>query len=395
MQITDIPTKFQIPWANGASSPFIRPIPQASQLGIQNGAASLTDGYPPLTFLQPSAGGVSPFGADTNGILNQVTAWIRWASAGAPIAWDSAFSAGIGGYPKGALVQSATTFGLWWLSLADSNTTNPDTGGANWLGFNLTQTIPVGDCQFVFTNGTACTLNPRNGGLVWINGLNYAIPSGGVNFSGSGLASNALLYAYVRTTGSGLAGDFSGTGYALNANGIPQKIGDTTRTLVGLVETTGAGNFICQDGNWQVISWFNRSLKRTRTSFSTGRTVSSGSFVEINTEIRNFFLVWAGENVQFTTSGNFGVGGANTSGATQISFDSAATELESSIANGSEIGGGGGQIYPLSVMGVKIGLTEGLHYATLFGAGTAAVTWQAGGNTTTAAITSLSIALQG
>jgi hypothetical protein len=133
MQVSQIPVKFPIPWANSASSGYIRSVPVASQIGIQAGAASLTDGFPPLTFIQETAGGVPPFGQDTNGILNQITAWIQWQNAGALVSYDSAFSTAIGGYPKGAILVSAASPDAWWVSTADNNTSDPDTGGANWI----------------------------------------------------------------------------------------------------------------------------------------------------------------------------------------------------------------------------------------------------------------------
>lgn len=128
------PPKFNIPWGNSAGAAYIRSIPQGSQIGIQNCAASLTDGFPPLTFVPQSAGGCPPFGADFNGILNQVSAWSRWLNAGAPVFYDGAFSSAIGGYPKGTIL-SAATFGNFWLSTVDNNTSNPDTGGGNWSAF--------------------------------------------------------------------------------------------------------------------------------------------------------------------------------------------------------------------------------------------------------------------
>lgn len=127
-----IPAKFAIVWAAAAGSSYVRAIPQASQIGIQDGAASLTDGFPPLTFTPNTAGGVPPFGQDFNGILKQLTQWSQWFSMGGPVSWDNSFSTSIGGYPRGALVQSATTPLMWWLSTADNNTTNPDAGGAGW-----------------------------------------------------------------------------------------------------------------------------------------------------------------------------------------------------------------------------------------------------------------------
>jgi hypothetical protein len=132
MLASSIPNKFPIPFGNSAGGGFIRAIPTPSQVGITNGAASLTDGFPPLTFTAVAAGGTPPFGQDFNGILNQVTAWLRWHEAGGPVVWDNTFSTSIGGYPSGSVVQSATTPGLFWFSSADNNTNNPDSGGANW-----------------------------------------------------------------------------------------------------------------------------------------------------------------------------------------------------------------------------------------------------------------------
>lgn len=397
MLAANIPIKFSIPWANSAGASYIRTVPVTSQIGIQNGAASLTDGYPPLTFLAAGAGGVSPFGADTNGILKQITQWNQWQSAGGPVQFDSAFSSAVGGYPQGAIVASSTTLGLFWFSLVDNNTSNPDTGGANWTGFQATQTVPAMQGQLTLSSATAVVLNPVNGGLLWINGLNYAIPSGGVNLSNGGLSASTLYYVYAQMVGGVMTLMASATGYAKATNGVPQKTGDATQTLVGMVYTNASSQFLSQDGNLQVLSWAQRGLKRTRTQFSANRSVTSASFAEINTEIRNFFIVWAGENVQFSTTGTFGVSQANIDVATQLSFDSGPTELESCIAIGAQVGGGGGGAAPLAINGTKVGLSEGLHYATLYGAtngGGPSASWQSA-NSVTAAATSLTISLQG
>ena len=92
MQQSQVPPKFPIPWGNSASSSYLRSIPVPSQIGIQNCAASLTDGFPALTFVPATAGGCPPFGADFNGILKQVTQWSRWQGAGAVPLYDSSFS---------------------------------------------------------------------------------------------------------------------------------------------------------------------------------------------------------------------------------------------------------------------------------------------------------------
>ena len=128
---TSIPPKFPIPWGNSAAAGTIRPIPTASQIGTQPGAASLTDGFPPLNGIPVSAGGIPPFQQDTNGILNRITAWDRWHQAGGPVGYDIAFATAAGGYPARALVQSDSGH-AWYENLVDNNFTNPNLGGANW-----------------------------------------------------------------------------------------------------------------------------------------------------------------------------------------------------------------------------------------------------------------------
>jgi hypothetical protein len=133
MKFTDLPTRFEIPFAANAGPSYIRPVPKASLIGISDGAASDTDGFPPLNFLPTPAGGVPPFGQDMNGILYQISAWCRWVSMGGPIIYNAAYQAIIGGYPKAAMVASATTTGMFWISLVDDNGSDPDNGGAGWL----------------------------------------------------------------------------------------------------------------------------------------------------------------------------------------------------------------------------------------------------------------------
>lgn len=136
MQSSDIPGKLPKPFGANAGGDYIRSIPVNSQIGITDGAASLTDGFVPLNFVPIASGGVPPFGADMNGILFEITGWTRWAAAGGPIYFDGAFAALIGGYPKGAVVQSSSTPGVMFVSTAENNSTNPESGGANWISLS-------------------------------------------------------------------------------------------------------------------------------------------------------------------------------------------------------------------------------------------------------------------
>lgn len=144
MKISAIPSKFAVAWASSASPSYIRAIPLGSQVGITGGAASLTDGFPPLNFLPVGSGGIPPFGQDMNGILKQITQWSQWQNAGGLVTFDPSFSTAIGGYPFGALL-AGTTAGVAWLSTVDDNTSDPDTGGANWINIGAqSSSIMVG-----------------------------------------------------------------------------------------------------------------------------------------------------------------------------------------------------------------------------------------------------------
>lgn len=142
MQASQVPTFFQAPFANSAGAGYIRPIPVASQIGVQNGAASLADGFPPLTFLAVNAGGVPPFGQDMNGLLNQVTAGIQWEQVGGQPVYNATYANAIGGYPNGAVLQSGDGTGFW-RNTADNNKTDPDAGPASFTGSISGTTLTV------------------------------------------------------------------------------------------------------------------------------------------------------------------------------------------------------------------------------------------------------------
>lgn len=224
MQDSQIPTKFPVPFANAAGSSYIRTIPQASQISIQNGAASLTDGFPPNTFIPPNAGGTGPFGQDINGILKQITQWLQWAQAGAPISYDATFQSAIGGYPKGTVIASAT-FSNYWLSLVDNNMSNPDTGGAGWQSFYgakvpTYQRLTSGSGNYVPTTTLTKYIKVR-----MIGGGGGGGASGSSGQTNGGAGGNSVFGAWSANGGAGGIvnatnnGGGGGNGGSLGANG--------------------------------------------------------------------------------------------------------------------------------------------------------------------------------
>lgn len=108
------------------------PIPVTSQIGITDGAASFTDGFPPLTRTALGAGGIPPNGEDVNGILYMVTELLAFICSGQPFPYNAGQATAIGGYAIGATLLRTDGTG-YWLNTVNANTTNPDAGGAGWV----------------------------------------------------------------------------------------------------------------------------------------------------------------------------------------------------------------------------------------------------------------------
>lgn len=185
MEDSGAPTKIALPWAAGASSPYVNSVPVPSQQGTTPGRASWTDGFPPLNAVLRASGGVPPFIGDTNGALNQISAGVQWLQAGGPVTYDAVWQSAVGGYPKGALISSAATFGLFWLCTVDNNLTNPDAAGAGWQAVTFTtgNTLLIASTQsFIVPDNISllhCRVWPGGGGGGGATGTSAAGAAGG------------------------------------------------------------------------------------------------------------------------------------------------------------------------------------------------------------------------
>lgn len=285
MQASQVPAKFNIPFANGASAGFIRSIPQSSQIGITNGAASLTDGFPPLCFQPIASGGVPPFGQDFNGILNQISSWSRWQAAGGPIQYDGNFCSAIGGYPSGATLQSALSPATEYINLVDNNYSNPDASSSVFTGS--------------ITNGTL-TVTGVTSGAVGIGQI----------LTGAGIVNNTIITAFI--SGSGGNGTYAvnnsqsvtsesitGTG-STSWSGVGQSTGDVKMTLKTVADS---GWVMMNDG-------------------TIGNTSSNASTLASNSTQALFELIW--NNVTNTNAQLFNSSGATISRGSSAGADFAA-----------------------------------------------------------------------
>lgn len=126
MNRTDAPAKQSKPFGINGQREDILPTTPAG-----DNTASYESGFPPITMILKSAGGLPPKGQDMNQILFELSALGRWSSAGALNAYDSTFATAISGYPSGAVLISDNALNIY-INTVDGNTTNPNTGGAGW-----------------------------------------------------------------------------------------------------------------------------------------------------------------------------------------------------------------------------------------------------------------------
>ena len=140
MQASNAPSKIYTPFAVSGTKNSI-PIP--SQISTTPGKASYTDGFPPLTLTPVASGGVPPFGADFNGILNAITQIQQWQSGGGTFSYDATWNTDNSGYPKGALLLKADESGFWF-NTTDGNATDPDASGAGWVDLGAALASVVG-----------------------------------------------------------------------------------------------------------------------------------------------------------------------------------------------------------------------------------------------------------
>ena len=91
--------------------------------------ASYDAGFPPITMIDKSAGGIPPQGKDFNQILYELSADAKWNQASGIYPYSSVFSSDIGGYPQGALVIGPDGTSVYQ-SLIDNNTY--ETSSTSW-----------------------------------------------------------------------------------------------------------------------------------------------------------------------------------------------------------------------------------------------------------------------
>lgn len=101
-------------------------IPDRFSSEMPSNTATWDQGFPPITTLPATAGGLPPIGQDFNGIFNQVSENIVFLSEGGRYKFSEEHAVSIGGYKQGAILQSDDNLSEYQ-SLIDGNLINFNT----------------------------------------------------------------------------------------------------------------------------------------------------------------------------------------------------------------------------------------------------------------------------
>lgn len=276
MLASSIPASFPRAFAAAAGAGFIRTIPDASQISITPGAASLNDGFPPLNFSPVASGGVPPFGQDMNGILNAITKGLQWVQVGGTPIYDSTFQTAIGGYPNGAILQSADGAG-YWRSTVDNNLTNPETGGANWVPQSF-----------------------YGAGLVALSGSNYTLTL--AQYARPILILTGTLTANINLILPTMYGQW----LILNNTTGSFTITAKTAAGTGIVLTAGVNQVACDNINavslvsLANVAFLNQIQTYSKAQRSAVTALTDGTTINVDFSLSNDFSVTLGGNQTLT-----------------------------------------------------------------------------------------------
>lgn len=236
MKLSDVPKKMPVPFAiNGTREDLL------ATAASGDNTASYNNGFPDVTMLDESAGGIPPKGQDFNQILFEVGGTSRWSNAGGAYLYDADFSTAIGGYPNGAVVLGSDNV-TRYQSIIDDNTNNPNSTTTGWL--NISAGSRRGAIK-VFTSSGSYT--PTTGTKF----VEYIVTGGGggghgasasasdQSFSGGGGGAGGTAMGYFTLTGASSYAVVVGTGGA--GSSITTANDGGASTFAGVTANGGKG----------------------------------------------------------------------------------------------------------------------------------------------------------
>jgi hypothetical protein len=163
--------------------------------------------------------------------------------------------------------------------------------------------------------GSDLVLSPYDGNRLNIGNVPQVIPDGGVSLAPAGTAAATRYYIYAFLSAGSIVLEYSTTAYSV-ASGLKVKTGDTSRTLVGMWATAGAG--VWSSISTEGISYFNPRNKTgaLNSSVSNGATspvsTSATAMVELASGYRQPFISFANREVDIGIRGRVNMSAVGT-----------------------------------------------------------------------------------
>lgn len=321
MQTSSQPKLLPIPFADAGSR---QDIPNDSQVGITAGRASYIDGFPPLTRTPLAAGGVPPFGTDFNGVLNDITAAIRWQQAGAGYPFNTTFNSAVAGYPKGARIPNSTLDGFW-LNTTDGNSVNPENTTAALTGW-----VPsgfYGTAAITGLSGSSVTLTTLQAGRDRITlagtltaNINLVVPAWIKRWEIINNCSGAFNVTVKTPNGTGVA-VAAGSNANVSGDGVNITNSFAPGTLIGTQVFTASGTYIPTPGTKKAIiealgagAGGGGAAVITSGNSTSGSGGGSGSFARhLLSPLASSYIITIGVGGKGGVGGNSGSPGGTTS----------------------------------------------------------------------------------
>ncbi|PWT90376.1 MAG: hypothetical protein C5B54_07285 [Acidobacteria bacterium] len=195
-------------------------------------------------------------------------------------------------------------------------------GTADYIGVALSArrqqaSMVGGGGTLRFVNPTALSYLPFRGGDIIVNGRAVPLSAGVAGLMNSAVFVNGVpnqtlvpdtnYFVYGFMNGNVLTADFSTTGHATSGAagnvGTQIKHSDDTRSLIGYIRTNASGQFADSLTQRYVRSWFNDPGIHLQNWFTASRSTTSMTPIELNEEIRIFWINFADELIRLTYTG--------------------------------------------------------------------------------------------
>lgn len=218
-----------------------------------------------------------------------------------------------------------------------------------------------GQCRLTLS-GANLLLSPFNGNQLVINGQFQVIPAAGVTLAPGAAVAATVYYIYAFMVGAVMTLEFSTTGHTPDlTTGVEIKVGDSTRTLVGLARPNTGPVWVDNSQQRFVISWFNRRPIALRNSLTAGTLISSTTFVELSASLRNEFLTWSDSSSAFHCTGAVANSVAASFTISNMAIDGALTDGSSNVQPTTAA-----FFNPVACSTTIFGVAEGYHNVSLF-----------------------------